>query len=67
MSGQGPYYGQAAWFTKFHPENVPSAIKRYKTEIKRVISVLDNVLQGKEYLVGNKLTIADIAFQPGII
>ena len=26
MSGQGPYFGQAVWFHKFHPEQVPSAM-----------------------------------------
>ncbi|OOF94862.1 hypothetical protein ASPCADRAFT_6538 [Aspergillus carbonarius ITEM 5010] len=25
VSGQGPYFGQAAWFRSWHPENVPSA------------------------------------------
>ena len=33
-------------------------------EIKRVTKVLDSALQGKEYLVGNKLTYADLAFIP---
>jgi len=28
MSGQGPYYGQAVWFTNYHPEKLPSAIER---------------------------------------
>ena len=55
MSGQGPYYGQAVWFHRFHSESVPSAKERYEKEILRVISVLDKVLEGKKYLVGNKL------------
>jgi hypothetical protein len=29
VSGQGPYYGQAVWFTKYHPEAVQSARERY--------------------------------------
>jgi glutathione S-transferase len=28
-TAQGPYYGQAAWFTKFHHEQLPSAKERY--------------------------------------
>jgi glutathione S-transferase len=28
-TGQGPYYGQAARFKKFHSKQVPSAIERY--------------------------------------
>jgi glutathione S-transferase len=55
MSGQGPYFGQAAWFTKFHSEQVKSAQDRYLDQIKRVVSVLDKHLQGKQYLVGDKV------------
>jgi glutathione S-transferase len=62
MSGQGPYYGQAAWFKRYHPEQIPSAIERYEKEIQRVTKVLDTHLEGKEYLVGNKCTYADLAF-----
>lgn len=54
-SGQGPYYGQYYWFQKYHPEKVESAIKRYEDQILRVTSVLDRALEGKEYLVGDKL------------
>jgi glutathione S-transferase len=61
-SGQGPYYGQAAWFTNFHPEKIPSAIERYRKEMVRVVGVIDRGLEGKEYLVGNKCTYADLSF-----
>jgi glutathione S-transferase len=54
MSGQGPYYGQASWFTRFHPEKLPSAINRYKDQVKRVLYVLNNALKGKTWLVGDK-------------
>ena len=57
-----PYYGQAFWFIRYHPERVPSAIERYQKEILRVFSVLDSVLSKQEWLVGNKLTIADLSF-----
>ncbi|KAH6668428.1 glutathione S-transferase [Halenospora varia] len=62
MSGQGPYFGQSAWFNHFHPEKIASAQDRYKDQIKRVYRVLDTHLQGKQYLVGEKCTVADIAF-----
>ncbi|KZV90906.1 glutathione S-transferase [Exidia glandulosa HHB12029] len=61
-SGQGPYFGQAQWFMYFHPEHIPSAIKRYQDEIRRVFGVLDNVLKDREWLVGDKFTIADLSF-----
>lgn len=35
-SGQGPYFGQAVWFLKYHSEKIPSAIERYTEETKRV-------------------------------
>ena len=75
-SGQGPYYGQAAWFKKFHPEQLPSAQERYFKEVNRVSGVLEaHLAQQKQeqggsagsdgpWLVGNKLSYADIAFIP---
>ena len=71
VSGQGPYYGQAVWFTKFHPETIPSAQDRYYNEIKRVTSVLEgHLIKQKEqnkgtdgpWLVGGKYSYADMAF-----
>lgn len=38
----------------FHPEDVPSAKERYKEQAVRVVQVLDKILEGKEYLVGDK-------------
>lgn len=64
VSGQGPYFGQSAWFKNFHAEKLPSAIERYDNEIKRVFGVLDGVLSKQKYLVGDKLTIADLSFIP---
>ena len=73
VSGQGPYYGQAVWFKKYHQEQLPSAIERYVKEINRVSGVLDKCLaqQKKEHggsdgpwLVGNKFSYADLAFIP---
>lgn len=63
-SGQGPYFGQAVWFSKLHAENLPSAVDRYVDEIRRVTGVLDKALEGKEYLVGGRYSYADLAFLP---
>ena len=63
-SGQGPYFGQAAWFTAYHSEKVPSAVERYVNEIKRVSGVLDKVLQEREWLVGGRYSYVDAAFLP---
>ena len=59
-----PYFGQAAWFQNYHQEKIPSAIERYNNEIKRVFGVLDGVLAKQKYLVGDKVTIADLSFIP---
>lgn len=75
-TGQGPYYGQAVWFTKYHPEKVQSAVDRYINEIKRVTGVLEGHLARQKvefgskdgfdgpWLVGNKLSYVDFAFVP---
>jgi glutathione S-transferase len=72
-TGQGPYFGQATWFKMYHTEKVPSAFERYLGEVKRVSGVLEAYLGGvvkeKEggdgpWLVGGKLTAADISFIP---
>jgi glutathione S-transferase len=65
VSGQGPYFGQAVWFTLYHSEKLPSAVDRYVNEIRRVSGVLDRALQDKEFLVGGKFSYADAAFVTG--
>ncbi|CBX93478.1 hypothetical protein IAQ61_009172 [Plenodomus lingam] len=70
VSGQGPYFGQAVWFTKYHSEQLPSAQNRYYQEIKRVTSVLESHLKQQPkgsdgpWLVGGKFSYADLAFVP---
>jgi len=63
-SGQGPYFGQKAWFSNYHSEKLPSAELRYANEIRRVLGVIEFhlVKQNTEYLVGNKVTYADLAW-----
>jgi glutathione S-transferase len=62
-SGQGPYFGQAAWFSHFHPERIESATTRYRDQVLRVLGVLDRALDGgKQYLVADKCTYVDLSF-----
>jgi glutathione S-transferase len=63
-SGQGPYFGQAIWFEKYHPEKIASAQRRYRDQVLRVYDVLNRALEGRDYLVGDKCTYADISFVP---
>lgn len=37
---------------------------RYRDEVERLYKVLDSHLEGREYLVGDKLSYADITAQP---
>ena len=62
ISEVAPYYGQAFWFTHYHPEHLPSAIARYKREIVRMFGVLDGVLAEQEWLVGGRPSVADFSF-----
>lgn len=69
-SGQGPYYGQACWFKKYHPEPVPSALQRYVDEVNRVSGVVNDYLASRTvapggdgpWLVGEKCSYADLAW-----
>ncbi|RMF18222.1 MAG: glutathione S-transferase [Alphaproteobacteria bacterium] len=60
MAGVGPMQGQAHVFTRYFPETIPSVIARYQNETKRLYTVLDRQLEGREYLV-DEYSIADIA------
>ncbi|ORX91237.1 glutathione S-transferase [Basidiobolus meristosporus CBS 931.73] len=67
MGGVGPMQGQANHFSRFAPEKIPYGINRYQSETKRLYQVLDGRLQGREYLVGDHLTIADIINFPWVL
>ena len=60
-SGLGPAFGNAGYFQKLAPEPIPHAIDRFKTEAKRVLSVLDKTLANSTFVAGDSLSIADIA------
>lgn len=53
-------FGQFNHFNKYAPEKIPYAIDRYTKEAKRLLGVLDQQLEGQEYIVG-EYSIADIA------
>jgi glutathione S-transferase len=61
MGGIGPMQGQAAHFAIFASEKIPYGIKRYVDETRRLFSVLETRLQGRDYLAADQLTIADLA------
>ncbi len=67
MGGLGPMAGQNHHFAVYAPEKIPYAIDRYVKETSRLYGVLDKRLEGREYIVGDAYTIADVACYPWII
>lgn len=61
MTGIGPTFGQAGYFQKQAPEQLPVALDRFNTEAARVMKVFDGVLGGHPFAAGFNFTIADIA------
>jgi GST-like protein len=65
VGGFGPMLGQNNHFTRYAPEKVPYAIRRYENETHRLFRVLDEQLSrqaaaGLDYVAGD-YSIADIA------
>jgi GST-like protein len=60
-SGIGPFSGQAVHFQHAAPEQVPYAINRYRREAERHYQVLNDHLAGRDFIVGDSYTIADIS------
>lgn len=60
MGGVGPMMGQANVFFRYFPEKIQPAIDRYQKESQRLLGVLDEHLQGREFLC-DEFSIADIA------
>jgi len=67
MAGVGPMMGQAMFFQRIAKPNgddVPYAIKRYVDESHRLLEVLNTRLEGRQWLVGDDYSIADMATYP---
>ncbi|KAL4938878.1 hypothetical protein BDV06DRAFT_225560 [Aspergillus oleicola] len=67
VGGVGPMQGQANHFARFAPEN-PYSRNRYVHETRRLYRVMDAQLAKNPsgYLVGDRVTIADIAIWPWV-
>jgi glutathione S-transferase len=65
MGGLGPMQGQANVFNRYFPEKLPSVIKRYQDETRRLMSVMDARLAEVAYLAGD-YSIADMACWPWV-
>lgn len=60
-SGLGPFSGQAVHFQYVAPAGLDYAVNRYRREAERHYQVLEDHMQGRDYIVGDSVTIADIS------
>lgn len=63
MAAIGPMFGQVGFFHKFAGKDYEDKRPRdrYVAESKRLLGVLDARLDGRQWLMGDKFTIADVA------
>lgn len=63
MGGVGPMFGQLGFFHKFAGKDIEDKRPRdrYVAECKRLLKVLNQRLEGRDWIMGQDYTIADIA------
>ncbi|HEY9321948.1 GST-like protein [Achromobacter deleyi] len=68
MGGIGPMFGQLGFFHTFAGKEYEDKRPRdrYVAESKRLLGVLDQRLQGRDWVMGDEYTIADIAILPWV-
>ncbi|MCW1933428.1 glutathione S-transferase N-terminal domain-containing protein [Pararhodobacter zhoushanensis] len=67
MGGAGPMFGQLGFFHKFAGKDIEDKrpFERYRAESERLLKVLDQQLDGRDWIVGD-YSIADIAVAPWV-
>ncbi|QND49657.1 glutathione S-transferase [Rhizobium lusitanum] len=69
MGGIGPMFGQFGHFFKFAADKVANnsyPVERYRDEAKRLLSVLEDRLKDRQWIMGDEYTIADITTFPWV-
>jgi GST-like protein len=68
MGGIGPMFGQLGFFHKFAGKDYEDKRPRdrYVAESKRLLKVLDQRLDGREWVMGREYSVADIAIFPWV-
>lgn len=63
MASVGPMFGQLGFFHKFAGREYEDKrpFERYQKESKRLLGVLEERLQGRDWIMGSQYTIADIS------
>ena len=68
MGSIGPMFGQVGFFHKFAGKDYEDKrpLERYLGEARRLLGVLEQRLQGRDWIMGGQYTIADIAIFPWV-
>ncbi|WP_150524676.1 glutathione S-transferase N-terminal domain-containing protein [Roseibium sediminis] len=68
MGGFGPMAGQLGFFHKFAGKEYEDRrpFERYRDEVKRLLGVLDQRLEDRDFIMGADYTIADMASWPWV-
>ncbi|MEM8869712.1 MAG: glutathione binding-like protein [Pseudomonadota bacterium] len=68
MGGVGPMFGQLGFFHRFAGKEIedPRPKQRYVSEANRLLTVLEKRLDGREWIMGDTYSIADIAIFPWV-
>jgi GST-like protein len=68
MGGIGPMFGQLGFFHRFAGKDYEDKRPRdrYVAESRRLLAVLDRHLQGRDWMMGDEYSIADIAILPWV-
>ena len=64
---QGPMAGQLSHFVNYAPGDNAYALERYRNEYDRCLGVLDRRLEGRDWIVGESYTIADMICWPWVL
>jgi GST-like protein len=63
MAAVGPMFGQVGYFHKFAGREIEDKrpLERYRAESKRLLGVMETWLAGRQWMMGDDYTIADIS------
>ncbi|MDT2020070.1 glutathione S-transferase N-terminal domain-containing protein [Methylocella sp. CPCC 101449] len=64
LTGVGPAFGNFVHFSRFAPQGNDYSVSRYKTEMTRILNLIDERLSSSAYLGGADYSIVDIATWP---
>ena len=66
LTGVGPMFGQLVHFTRYAPGGNEYSLKRFTSEVRRLLGVLERRLAHSAFLGGEEYSVADVATWPWI-